>query len=684
MDAVGLPLPVDVAAPAKLMGSEGFVRARVTVKETEGRGSDRVSIFVSRSIECCNSPHSEDAANLKNDKELPSQDNFQETELCNNSSQPHHIQNEEVSKNVHGKGRNRLTSRLEGVPSQRKAGKLNRNYSSSSKRIRMSQSEDSSSLNGIEDSKDISDRPGSQYIKYSSLEKSHLPKQKSCATKRGDRRNFKVPAKAKFDSSSMKLGARIFSSSCGGNNFFGLYGLKHDIHDVTKLVNEPTLDELLRGTFDYPSLSKDKGKKASNMNESLLDSARKACSILQMPKCVQSQNVADTDSPSNKKMSACHLSSFSVVESGGNGDTSQPCPTDVSCQKDSCGETATLASPLDFPLYQPKDVLERIALPPSWDLESLFMEASKPAVTSKSINDIRLGKQISRRPSLPAFPWSHAFGGHCRTNSDAVKLSTNRSTCQGKWARIGVIASSTGIDHGCFTNLDSYGYDQSLVPSAGSSDNKVFPSLCASLPFCQWDSASLATSSKASQVSGEFEDQLDNNKTVTHGHCPRLFAAAQTLYDIATHLPRQNPGGIVRWQKKTSHKSMKARNPKSNDKTDETLSTPISVIGSDHMVRSLTPSKKPRLSIVDRKDSVHFNNVKKGPTTWPTSKSSRSFSNKSVRDPVVENRHSTASILKQHSMMPPPSRVGDKSCDSQQKARKLVLMDWKRGRDKSD
>ncbi|KAI4315475.1 hypothetical protein L6164_028278 [Bauhinia variegata] len=682
MDAVELPLPVDVAAPPKLVGSEGFVRARVTVKEVEGRGSDRVSIFVSRSIECCNSPHSEDnVANVKNDKELLSQDNLQETEHCNNSSQLPHIQNEVVFKNVDGKGRNGPNSRLEGVPSQRKAGKVNRNSNSCSKRLRMFQSEDCTSLTGIQDLKDIYDKPGSHHMKFSTPEKSHLTKQKSSATKRGDRRNFKVPAKTKFDSSSMKLGAG--SSSCGGNNFLGLYGLKHDIHDITKLVDEPSLDELLRGTFDCPSLSKDKGKKASNMSESFLNSVKKACSIIQLPKRVQSQNMVDTDSSSNMKMSTCQLSSFSVVESGDNGDKGQPCTTNVSCQKDSCGETATLASPLEFPLYQPRDVLERISLPQSWDLESLLLEASK-SVTSKSSSstDIRLGKQISRRPSLPPFPWSHAFGGHCRTNSEAVKLSTSRSTCQGKWARIGVIASSAGIDRGCYTNLDSYGYDQSLVPSACCSDNKAFPALCANLPFCQWDSASR---SGASQVTGEFEDQVDNYKY--DGHSPRLLAAARTLYDIATHLPKKNPGGTVRWQKKTSHKSMKSRNFKSNEKTEETISTTMSVIGSDLTIRSLEqimPSKKPRLSIVDSKDSNNSNHVKKGPTTWPTSKSSRSLPSKSVRDSIVENRHSTASILKQHCTMPPPSRALDKSSDSQQKARKLVLIDWKRGRDKSD
>jgi len=137
--------------------------------------------------------------------------------------------------------------------------------------------------------------------------------------------------------------------------------------------------------------------------------------------------------------------------------------------------------------------LERIAVPRSQDLDSLLLDESKPVVPKKNSNNLRSGKQVSHQPSLPTFPWSLAFGSHSRTNSDIVKLSTSRSTCQGKWARIGLIASSTDISRGCFTNLDSFSYDQSLVPSTSSSSHKDCPSLFAILPFCHWNSSSSVT-----------------------------------------------------------------------------------------------------------------------------------------------------------------------------------------------
>lgn len=115
----------------------------------------------------------------------------------------------------------------------------------------------------------------------------------------------------------------------GAIYLLGLYGLKHDFHDVTNLMDEPPLDELLKGTFDCPIIIKDKGRKASNNNESFLSSVRKACSIIQSPKPVQSQNMEMDYSP-NKKMSTTQVSSICAVESDVNEDKEQSCSTDMS------------------------------------------------------------------------------------------------------------------------------------------------------------------------------------------------------------------------------------------------------------------------------------------------------------------------------------------------------------------
>ena len=57
MDALELPLPVDVEAPPKLIVSEGLVRTGAAVNEVDGPGSNPLSIIVGHSIECRSSRH---------------------------------------------------------------------------------------------------------------------------------------------------------------------------------------------------------------------------------------------------------------------------------------------------------------------------------------------------------------------------------------------------------------------------------------------------------------------------------------------------------------------------------------------------------------------------------------------------------------------------------------------------
>ena len=173
------------------------------------------------------------------------------------------------------------------------------------------------------------------------------------------------------------------------------------------------------------------------------------------------------------------------------------------------------------------------------------------------------------------------------------------------------------------------------------------------------------------------------------GHCPRLLAAAQTLCDIATKSLRQNPNGITRWLKNPSQKAMKAHKTKSIEKPEEIYVTPSSVSGSDKLVRSdvdqIIPSKRPKLSVVEnKKDLSHINGVRKGPIAWSTPRSSRSSPGKSLRDSVVKIRHSTANVVKPPFTIHPPATVLDKPCNSQRKLRKLMPVEWKRGRDRLD
>ncbi|XP_044476629.1 uncharacterized protein LOC123204127 isoform X4 [Mangifera indica] len=408
-------------------------------------------------------------------------------------------------------------------------------------------------------------------------EKSQIVKQKSNVNgKRSDKRNFKNSMKGNYDSLFVKAGLVSFCSAAGGNSFFGAYGLKSDIDEITKHVDDLLLRDLLDGTYKCPSLGNDKGKKATNVNENFVQSVRKACSILPLAKTPLSQNFTEMDSCTNKKPVVCTPNSISSVSGGVNVDKGDSCtPNLSSCNKKCCDKPGTAAN-LYFPLYQPKVILEKLALPPPKNLEALLLDAAKPSASSRNNSDVRSGKHISSRASLPPFPWSHTYNGNCRTNSDAVKLLTSRSTCQGQWARIDSSAT-LGASTDCFTNLELLTYDQSLVP----------PSTSGSTPWCEWGSPSIDTGFKSSLLNPA-------------GHCPRVVAAAQTLCDMAAPSLRQKPI----WPKKPCQKAMKAGKPKSFEKP-EVFITQFSKSASGNLVRrginQITPLKRPKLSTMENK-----------------------------------------------------------------------------------
>lgn len=109
----------------------------------------------------------------------------------------------------------------------------------------------------------------------------------------------------------------------------GIYGLKSDVHDFTKLTDDPPLNDLLDGSYDCASLSIDKGKKDTNVNECFLQSIRKACSVLQLPWSVRPHNIAESENCSNSKPSTSLVGSGSSMEEGVNFDSKGPSATDA-------------------------------------------------------------------------------------------------------------------------------------------------------------------------------------------------------------------------------------------------------------------------------------------------------------------------------------------------------------------
>ncbi|CAL1375221.1 unnamed protein product [Linum trigynum] len=656
MDAVELNYPVGVAAAAvgasKLVGSE-----RV--------GRDRVAVF---GVE----PLVKPARGLRDAGEGSSVNalisapwnNGPTIEVCKKNNEASNNHRDDLSKHLFSSETSSPSWLLkcDEVKVNRKAGRVSKGGSGSAKRPRTSLVEDAAGLTGIDDTKDL-------------LDKTQFARQRNnSSSRRGDRRNSKISPKAKYDPFSVKGSFPSFSSTAGANNFSVLYGLKTDVHDIADLVDDLSLNDLLSGTYQCRSLGKEKGKKPANSTECLLQSLRKACSILQVPKPFPTQNATVIDNSLNDTTGICPPNSLPRSVSGNTAETT---PTDLSSSdKDSCSNPESSAQLLDFQFDQPKDTLQGLALGPSKDLESLLQDAGKPAASSRSTApDPRPGQQLASLASLPPFPWSQNFGGHCRAYSDSAKLLTSRSTCQGRWAKIDNCIRCIGAPSTSFTNLESLAYDEALVPSSGPKPESDYRSAAASMSCTCNHSLSTTLTSLTSQVSSESGGDM---KTIGKAeHCPKLVAAAQTLVDIAAHGSKSliNHEKTMKWPKQPSQKAMKACKLKSNEKHDLFIASTSLVVGlvaSDRMIRGGTmdqvmPSKRPKLSTVESKRYPdHINgSIRKGSSLlWSTPKSSRSSSSKPLEDSITGSRHSAAYVLQKTCMMPPPAKALGRSCGS--------------------
>ncbi|KAJ0265693.1 Uncharacterized protein HA466_0019360 [Hirschfeldia incana] len=551
----------------------------------------------------------------------------------------------------------------ESAESSRKRGKLSRSSSSNltSKRSRLILLDDTVRDNDTKElcgqgSTTLSDKP--LVVKQRS----------SCNGRRSDKRNPKVPTRT----------FSTINTSTGENAFFGAYGLKPEINDVTKLVEDLSLNKLLEGSFECP-LGKDKMKKRENTNDTLLSVVRSVWSLLPTRRPVQSQTSAELD------RSLGSPSSISATVNGENSVKVNALDGDLSPSSKGHSVNPEIPStPLNFPLCDSGDILKRLGLPPQKDLDSLLQDASKLSQNSKNMSDQqRSAKQLPHRGGLPHFPWSQAYNASSRTNSEAAKLLTGKTLCQGRWLRI---AETTMRSHESITNLsanlDTLTFNQSLVLPVQKqtvAGTKTSQAILANTSACQCTEASVFTFQKASPVptaEGPRDVQDDARS------CPQLLAAAQTLCDFAvqTGNHNNNPNGILRWPTKLSQKSMKARKSKL---IETPLERPVTTESSSlHLISSSKKSNHVRkdsaAAVHNHHDRHHLPKPSKRLKLSTMENKKGSFPSSSSSSTVIEldRKHSSSNKFKNHSRMmmpppPPPARVLQKSSTYPHKARRF-------------
>ncbi|KAL0298078.1 UNVERIFIED_CONTAM: hypothetical protein Sangu_3162700 [Sesamum angustifolium] len=432
--------------------------------------------------------------------------------------------------------------------------------------------------------------------------------QKCSKLKKRSSRCAKRPVMVQMEVSKSKVGlhdvnevSNALASSPANDHISGIYGLKSELTDITKYVNELSLDELC-GRYDYSSIAKDKGKSVSNSNSNFLQSYRKACSILQDQKVHQTQKCAEINSSFIQQVSTGSMMTGSATDqidfNRGESLTAELPSSDK--VKESGDEIKLSKSVSDSPLYLPKDILERLTLPLPKDLDSLLSDAHKTTSSSKSC-DPRLGKTLFQQTGLPSFPWSHSFSGHSKLGADSVKLSTSRTMCNARWFKVKSSSTPQKDPVSSVWDIESLTFDQNLVPKVN---------LTSGSPENQTASVERVLSSSGASSTSRVPEELEKCHVSTlipsgfqclqntHEHSP-TYAAAKMLCDMATSSLKENLCTRVKLLKKPPQMAKKAWKSKASEKPTKLFDTPKSTRRPHNPVKVGgvgSPLKKLRLS----------------------------------------------------------------------------------------
>ncbi|KAG0499249.1 hypothetical protein HPP92_003940 [Vanilla planifolia] len=259
--------------------------------------------------------------------------------------------------------------------------------------------------------------------------------------KRTEKKNCRSSLKNKYECLASKAGLVCNDAFSAGNTILGTHSFKSDMHDVAKHLDELSISKLMDGSYKYLKLPVDKGKKSLVLNDSILSSVRKICSILGPSSLGVVENSSNLKVPPSSQDR-----SFST---GSDSDSELKDKQLEESLAKAKAQNSSKGNWLDAAVLQPKSIMESLSLPPAQELESSLLNSNMCSAVVQSTENAKSCNSIS----LPPYPWSSSHGGNSRATSEFCKVNSTKNICEGKWVRIARSNTSFGDDVSFSTGL---------------------------------------------------------------------------------------------------------------------------------------------------------------------------------------------------------------------------------------
>ncbi|GLJ37041.1 hypothetical protein SUGI_0750550 [Cryptomeria japonica] len=286
--------------------------------------------------------------------------------------------------------------------------------------------------------------------------------EKSTKSKRKHGQVFKVGEKrsgklhqTRVDCSGTKTGSS--NSNAGGNNILGIYGFKAESINITKYMQDLTLEDLLNGKCNVARFSRVETRESHNNNKNLLQCVQKICQILPSQSNRSTKNTKSLDTNYNLK-GELSISTADKEKVGGEASSPRKEVHNSDPWEVNFKDAVKAGLGPDFlvnrlPLYQPEEFMQNLRISPIESLDSLISQSPIQKINgSKGLPFLNSNTCMVHNSSIPPFSWSLPYCGPCKSVLETCRFSTIQNINARQWIQL---SGTQPMNKYCLSNSQS-------------------------------------------------------------------------------------------------------------------------------------------------------------------------------------------------------------------------------------
>ncbi|XP_059064771.1 uncharacterized protein LOC131078422 [Cryptomeria japonica] len=237
----------------------------------------------------------------------------------------------------------------------------------------------------------------------------------------------------------------------------GIYGFKAESINITKYMQDLTLEDLLNGKCNVARFSRVETRESHNNNKNLLQCVQKICQILPSQSNRSTKNTKSLDTNYNLK-GELSISTADKEKVGGEASSPRKEVHNSDPWEVNFKDAVKAGLGPDFlvnrlPLYQPEEFMQNLRISPIESLDSLISQSPIQKINgSKGLPFLNSNTCMVHNSSIPPFSWSLPYCGPCKSVLETCRFSTIQNINARQWIQL---SGTQPMNKYCLSNSQS-------------------------------------------------------------------------------------------------------------------------------------------------------------------------------------------------------------------------------------